>query len=631
MAIGGSDNLDGEVKNLAVEGSKVDEEAPAEIEVEAESLDEAIRLAAKRLNCPRKGVRYAEIQKASSGFLGFGSQPARIRAWFHDNVSSAVAAALAEVGDLDGHFIVELSGQDINLTVHPPVGVGNAADTLKMIDAINEYQPDEIDQDAVVRASMEMDGRPVKVGFLRFPADRDGTFLISVSPDRLSAEVSLIPAKRGGRETTVESVIAGLAKAGIVFGVNAAVVKQAIEESRYNTALKVARGIPPKDGEHGEVAYSFQPDRARISFKENESGRVDFRELNLIENVKRETLLARLLPPSPGKPGTDVSGRPISASDGSPAVLPTGDNTYVDGVALKAAIDGHVIVKRDRIDVSPVFHVKEDVNYATGNITFDGTVRVDGRIEDAFSVNSAGSLFVKKSIGKCRIKVGGNLVVLGGIVGKQEADVRVGGDVFALFIEHANVTADQNMTVGELILHSDIVVGGDLEMSGTRGAIVGGTVIAGGSVSVKSIGGESTSKTHIWVGASPALVTEIRKCRADQLDCRARIAKIDEAIRAARSVRGNAGADLERQTERLESGRVQLQGHLKLLREKLQSLQQAISETSEDSVVRVMEIAMEGTQIDIGDASMVLSSPVKYATFRKVGREIRLEPYCPGH
>ncbi|MBL4888926.1 MAG: FapA family protein, partial [Candidatus Lindowbacteria bacterium] len=591
-----------------------DEVAPKNNEVIAEgaSLDAAIKSAAKKLGCSSRNVRYSVLQKSSDGFLGIGSRPAKVKAYFFDSVAASVTSALESVGDMDGHFLLELEGEKLMLTVHAPIGVADPAEMDDVEGVIKEYEPDEYDHDAVVIAILEMDGEAHQIGHVSNPEERKGKFLIKVSGDKLSAEVTLIPARQGGKEISVDDVMDGFADRGIVFGVNHAVVKQAVEETRFNVPLRVAFGQPVINGTPGSIEYKFKTDRHVVKFEEDEHGKVNYKNLELIENVKSKQVLAVRIPPSEGIPGVDVYAKAIPPEAGESVDFPETVNAFYDGDEIKSGIDGHVMLANKLIKVSPVYHVQENVNYETGNVDFDGTVRIDGRIEDTFYVRAGGSVFIKKSIGKCKVDVGGNLVVLGGIVGRNEGDVHVEGDAVVLFLENSKVFARGNMTVGELILHSDIIVGGDLEMTGVRASFVGGSAIVGGNVRVKCIGGEGTSRTYIRAGANPALVLEMRTHRESVKAAEAKLRKIMEATKVAKSGKSDQpAAVLKNQIEMLKTGQLQMQAKIKKTRLKIKNLEKIIADTSTGAVIRVMEVAKEGTKIEIGNASMILTADLK--------------------
>ena len=596
------------------------------VTVEAPDVEQALARAAAELQCDVKELRHTVLRPARSGILGLFARPARIRAWRHSSVARQVESVLRSVRNLDGHYLVEIKHQDLVLTVFPPLGLGRRIDEEELLTAVREYEPASLDEEAVRSLAATADGKPHVVGRLLATDNRDGTFTLTVAQDRMSAELLLQPPRRGGREVTLAMVETEIKRQGIVNGLNVAVIKQALEERRFNMPLIVATGMPPGNGADGRLEYRFRTDRHVINFREDDKGRVNFKELDLIESVSQGQVLVRRVPPGAGRAGRDVFGREIPAQAGRNVELPAGKNVYRDGDELKSAIDGHVTLTGRRVNVSPIFHVRGDVNFAVGNIDFDGTVRVDGLVEDGFVIRCRGSAFVRKSLGKCRVEIGENLVVIGGILGRYEADVRAGGDLVALFIENSHVFAGGNLTVGELILHSDVMAGGDILMNGARGALIGGSAVAGGNVVVRAIGGEGTSRTNVTAGVNPELADERREVERKVREEEEKLGKVTQALEALRKA-GTRSEEAAGQEAQLVAGAERLRAQVKALRVHVRDLEERIATEAPKAVISVSDTAMACTRIEIAGAWTILNAPTRFVTFYKVGNEIKMEPF----
>lgn len=599
------------------------------IVVEAPTIEEAVRRAAERLACPVQHVRHRVVAEPSRGLFGLGRTHAVINAWKHDPLASHVDQALGAVKDMDGHFQIELDGATLRLALFPPRGAGQPVTRGRLEAALAEYEPESLDHAAIERVLAEADGAPRVVGRLRAAGERDGRFLLKIAPDAMLVEIVLIPPKKGGRDATAAEILKELADSGVIRGLDVDVVESMVLERLFNTPMRVAVGTPAMPGTPGTIEYLFRLDRHRLNLIENVKGRVDYRELDLIENVAAGKTLARRLPPGRGVPGLDVFGRPVPAPDGAVPELPTGENILVEGNELKAAIDGHVSFVGGRVSVSPILTVAGDVNYETGNISYDGTVNIAGLIEDAFKVRAAGSLFVGKSIGKSEVEVGGNLVVAGGILGRGEARIATRGDLVALFVENAHVEVAGNLLVNEMILHSNVTVGGDLVMTGARAALVGGVVAVQGSITVKQIGGEGTTRTHLRAGVPIALWRRISGLQKEIETAEDALRRIDDALKAATRSEGEArSAHLEARLGELRGTRPQLDSRIHSLKESLREAEKRLDEAPASAAIHVFEIAMPGTRIEIGGASLLLTAPSKYTTFRRIGTEIKVGPYA---
>ena len=92
------------------------------------------------------------------------------------------------------------------------------------------------------------------------------------------------------------------------------------------------------------MKYNFETDRSKLKIKESETGQMDFKELNLIQNVVEGQPLAQKIQPQRGKGGKTVMGRYLEATNGKDIQIPLGQNVKLDsdGVTVLAACNGEV-------------------------------------------------------------------------------------------------------------------------------------------------------------------------------------------------------------------------------------------------------------------------------------------------
>ena len=203
---------------------------------------------------------------------------------------------------------------------------------------------------------------------------------VTVSPDKMKAYVTFTPPDNG-RMLTMEEVLDELSKNGVIYGIDRTNLETLIKYPVFNEMICVAEGTPPVNGKNGSVQFHFDINRESKPMI-LEDGRVDFRELNLIQDVEKGGVLCTLVPPSPGKPGKTVAGTDIPTSDGRPAVLPKGRNVVIseDGTQLIANITGQISYIDGKVSVFATHEVKADVDNSTGNINFIGNVVVMGNV-----------------------------------------------------------------------------------------------------------------------------------------------------------------------------------------------------------------------------------------------------------
>ncbi|MCX7970802.1 MAG: FapA family protein [Negativicutes bacterium] len=253
----------------------------------------------------------------------------------------------------------------------------------------------------------------------------------------------------------------------------------------------VVSGTPPVEGEDGQVVIHFrlEADR-RPQAEENE--KIDYRELSPFVIASADDLLADIIPPTEGIAGQDVFGQILPAKPGKPAKIGLGDNVRCQDNKVYAEITGQVALIDDKINVSPILVISEDVDYETGNINFTGSVLVRGAVQPGFTVTASGSVEVDGSVAGA-VVAGNEVVLLRGVNGGK---ITAKKSVRAKFIENAEVTAGEDIFVSDYIMHSTVRAGRKIVVVEGKGLIVGGVVMAGEELEIVAITLREGSDAH---------------------------------------------------------------------------------------------------------------------------------------
>ena len=103
----------------------------------------------------------------------------------------------------------------------------------------------------------------------------------------------------------------------------------------------------------------------------------------------------RRIPATPGIEGRTIKGAVIAPRPGRDepfaAQLIGAEIDSADPNILKASVTGQPVRVPCGVMVEPVLRVPE-VNLATGNIYFDGTVQVDGDVNNTMKVQASGDI-----------------------------------------------------------------------------------------------------------------------------------------------------------------------------------------------------------------------------------------------
>lgn len=306
-------------------------------------------------------------------------------------------------------------------------------------------------------------------------------------------------ARREGAGVPFQSEVAAeCARLGISFGLDElAIGKLCSGRVPAGTDVVIAQGVAPKAGISTRIEYAFVPPKDNATFTSAEgAGRVDFREGLLNAHVQSGAVIARRFPGVPGTPGTSVLGQPIAPPETRDAQLQAGENVKISENCLTATAtaDGLPTLDGDRLVVIAACTVRA-VNYATGNIHFDGPVVVKGDVSPGFSVSATGDVEVQGLVEGANVTSGGNVIVRGGV--RNGARIEAVGNVVVRFADSgANLRAYGDVLVQTNAIRSEIAAGGQVVI----GKLVSGVrVLAGTRIEAGEAGVESAVRTELEI------------------------------------------------------------------------------------------------------------------------------------
>lgn len=363
--------------------------------------------------------------------------------------------------------------------------------------------------DAIIRAAHDCNTLN-EVFEVQVAERHDASIQVHIAADEMGVELSLTPAQ-GGKPVTTEDLHKTLAEAGVVFGIDQAVVVQLCTLGR-GTRVSIARGVPAQNGQntHFEPLVPQVSDRAP---KVDADGLIDYREHGGIAVVHSGEPLMRRIPPTAGVAGHTVKGHELPPQPGVMELfaskLPGTDPASDDPDLLLAAVAGQPVLVNHGVMVEPIFKVSE-VNMATGNIHFDGTVQVDGDVLNGMKVQATGDIIVLGTVDGGLLEAGGNILIKAGIIAK--ARVQAQGSVSARFAENSSVYAGTVISLDDVALEctleslNQIIIGAKVP---ERGGLLGGSATATMLLRVPWLGSKKGGITNVKVGADPDLELQL--------------------------------------------------------------------------------------------------------------------------
>lgn len=333
----------------------------------------------------------------------------------------------------------------------------------------------------------------------------NGQCEVIISDDEMEAWITLSAPKNGGDSITVDKVNYELEKNDVTTGINELAVEQAVLLMQWNRQILIATGTAPEQGRDGFIQYNIPISEDILKPLETEDGKVDFRNLNLIHNVKAGDLLAERFPAVEGKDGWTVKGRVLHPTPVKNPTLIGGRDTTVEppGVKLFAAKDGHATYVDGKLTVLSVYTVKHDINFAVGNIDFIGNVQIYGDVKAGFSVKAGGDVEIFGMVEAADITANGNILIKNGVFGGGNCNLSAGGNILARYVENAIIKAGKDVVVNDSISRSQVKAGGKIKISSTNGDILGGHLEAVDEISAGVFGSELSVPTLLELGVEP--------------------------------------------------------------------------------------------------------------------------------
>jgi uncharacterized protein (DUF342 family) len=614
--------------------------------VEGRSAEEALADAAVQLGVPIKRLEYEVVERGNPGILGAGRKPWRVRA-YPAAVKREVempkadvetgdfesAAPAVEAKDVDGECFVKLSPDGALLKVSPPEGKGKRVSEKQAYDkllsrAVRAYD-EALVKETVKRASSEY----VRVGeFISNPAN-DALITVEITDQEMKAFVVLTPPGPGGSDLSKDSALAFLRNNRVIHGVSDAALQELEDKPRYREPILIAEGSKPQNGRDSYVQYNFETDKNRHQLREAADGRVNFKELGLIQNVVAGQPLARKLPPEPGQPGRTVTGKIIPARNGRDIPTPIGRNVHMgdDGATLIADINGLVTFIAGKINVEEIFTVPGDVDLKTGNVMFLGTVIVQGNVEDGFSVKASGNIEVRGSVGKCEIVAEGDIIIHQGMAGKGGGSIQAGKNIWSKFIENSSVEAGENVIVSDGLINTNIVANKKIICQGKRAAIVGGRYRACEEINAKTLGSPvGGTETVLEVGYDPKSKAKMDQLQAQALQIKRQAEEFDKNIATLNATKKQRKAlpdDKEALLQDYVQRREELVAEVRGLAKEIESVQVYLNGLKTKGRISASGRVYPGVKLVIKDVKEDVKTEQKAITFYLENQMIRTTRY----
>jgi uncharacterized protein (DUF342 family) len=612
------------------------------VEVEGSTVEAAVTEAAALLSVPVRELEYEITERGFPGFFGMGRKNWKIKAYERLEVPEEDEAEFESGGmeyeepvieNKDGEFFVHFGTEGVLLKVTPPYGKGKRVTEYQASKALAARKVTDIDNQLVGTVVKQAKGEYIRVGqFAHNPAD-DAFVSVIISDQEMKASIRVNPPGLAGCDISFDTFMSVLRSNHVVFGIDTEFLRQFADRPIYKENVQVAEGDHPIHGRDSCLRYNFDLEQNKVNIREGVDGRVDFKELNIIQNVVEGQPLAKKIPPEKGTAGKTVTGKLLPSKSGKDLPLPLGNNVRIadDGVTVIADMNGQVVLTSGKINVEPIYVVPGNVDIKTGNIIFLGNVIINGNVEDGFSVKALGNIEVNGTVERAELDAEGDIIVHQGITGKNTGMIKTGRSLWARFIENATVEAGNMVVVSDGIINSQVDANKRIICQGKRAHIVGGRLRATEEINAKIIGSPTSgTETICEVGFDPRSKEQMDRyfLRRDSLEKELEEIQLNlQTLIALKKQHQSLPEDKEAYLQELMDKRQDLTEELRHVNEEVEKLQEFLNSLRNRGKISASSKVYPGVRITIRDAKEDVRSEYKAVTFILENGLVRVTQY----
>lgn len=527
---------------------------------------------------------------------------------------------------MNSYFQFENQNDGLYLNLHFIAGSTRQITMDDIIHYADKAKISDCDLAAVKTALTSGKDAKIKVGTSCMSSNEWGEYRIS--SDCLRVEAIFYPPFVGASKLSAEEIIKDLATTGVKFGIKDDFIKGIVANMEYFTPFEVAHGVEPINGEDALITYLFETQKvAKPKIKDD--GTVDYHDMDNLNHVKKGDVLAVMKPDVPGTAGTDIFGRSIAPNKAKRLVFKYGRNISVapDGLSIVSDVDGHVTLEGDKVFVSNVLELV-NVDASTGDINYEGNVKVSGNVQAGFSIKASGNVDVNGIVEGATIEAGGNLTLVRGVQGMGKAVLICGGNLVAKFIESA-----QTVTVGgsidcDTILHSTVEARGTITVEGKNGLIIGGDVRSTTLINARFIGNEMGTATTVGVGVNPSEKRKMEVLKKEIVELnqsKAKLSQIVTVLRKKQEMTGELEPDKQEMLQKTTRNMLLMEKDMIQKRNELDNLTQLVSEDV-NARIKVGRTMYTGVKVVFGDTYIFIKNKYDYCQFVKSGADIKSIP-----
>ena len=440
--------------------------------------------------------------------------------------------------------------------------------------------------------------------------------ILQVSADQMKVSLVL---KDGagiddGPRPTLSLVKGALTQRGILGSFEEDAVSTALDayfDDGVEQEIILVQGVPAQDGEAGRMETLVDleptlPDPDAI-------GKIDFKTFTFFKTIRKGERIARNIPPAPGAPGYDVFGNPILPETRLYPEVKLGKNTEPDPgnpEFVIASCAGKIALSDGVPHVVDTLQVSKDISLKTGNISFPGSIDVQGDVRDNLAIEAKGDIDISGVVEDGIVTSDGAIIVKGGFTGTGKGVIKSKSSSVTIgYIRNQRIESHSNIIVYNEVMNATLMARKSIQMKSGSHSVVGGSLTAYSSIEIFNAGNESGMKTFLEVGRDFEVAAEIKAKRALLEEIRVDFDFLEKSLsRLASLIKWEGGMNPENRllAQRVKGVMQSLAERMTSLKGELNDLESRLFNTA-DCYIAIRGTAFPGTVLRYKDKTIMIS------------------------
>ncbi len=354
--------------------------------------------------------------------------------------------------------------------------------------------------------------------------------VVSITVKNQGMEAFALVTRGEGITITRDEIVKELDALHIKAGISEEAIESLLTGTEYCQTVRIAYGQEAVPGQDGYFEYFF--DRFVDSKpKTLEDGTIDYCTMTRIIAVNKGDKVIEYHPAVKGVDGFDIFGKVIKADQGK-QLSPISGKGFIlseNKTIYTASLTGRIDYQNDRLIITDLLEIKEDIDYLHGDIYFNGDVMIHGNVMQGIMIKVEGKLTIRGHVEGATIVAGKDIVFESGMQGAGKGIVISNGNISGKFFEQVKMKAEGDITANA-IMNCSMEAGGSIIVAGRRGIILGGVLKALKSISASTVGNISEIKTTLHVGLTDNIFVQVKNIEEKIEQGKQRIGQINTAL-----------------------------------------------------------------------------------------------------